>query len=103
VASENLRVFGKQTVLRFSAGFCAETTGLRSTESKARQPAGLPTSFLQPFFFLGKKKVDRSPFFKRLFLKALSVRKQKYFYRKQQNRRKPKFPPIFLFPELPLR
>ena len=34
------------------------------------QPARLPTSFLQPFFFLGKKKVDRFPLFKGISKKS---------------------------------
>jgi hypothetical protein len=33
--------------------------------------------FFGTFFFQIKKKVERSPFYKRLFLKALSVRKEK--------------------------
>jgi hypothetical protein len=45
-------------------------------------------SFFGTFFFQIKKKVERSPFYKRLFLKALSVRKEKSgtfsFYKRKE-------------------
>ena len=57
--------FGKQTVLRTAQAFAQRL--VRDSQDKAptldsAQAARLPTSFLQPFFFLAKKKVDRSPF-----------------------------------------
>jgi hypothetical protein len=54
--------FGKQIVLRPSAGFCEEFSWLRNTEWIAGQPAGLPTSFFVLFSFWQRKKDIVSPF-----------------------------------------
>jgi hypothetical protein len=52
--------FGKQIVLRLGAGFCAEITGLRSTELTADRAAGSSASFCN-FFFQIKKKLNVLP------------------------------------------
>jgi hypothetical protein len=54
----------------------------------SRSSSRLANFFFVTFFFLVKKKVEHSPFYKRLFLKALSVRKEKSgtfsFYKRKE-------------------
>ena len=73
------RGFGKQIVLRLSAGFCEEVSWLRTTEQTAGQAKGLPASFLELFSFRKRKKWY-VPFLKRKSRKVTSVHKEKTFF-----------------------
>ena len=59
-ASENLRVFGEQTVLRLGAGFCAEPLGIRGISfpnAQAIKPQVCLLLFCKLFSFRKRKKL----------------------------------------------